>query len=177
MAEVNNLVIVGKPNAGKTCLIRRYVGNMYDPEYDPPIEDNYRATIKEYNCIFEIYEEQFSEINNEHIKKGDVFMFVFSMKEMESFEIIRECITTIKEIKNNKIYSVLVGTKCDDNENRMVEKIEGENLAKEMGWNFYETSAEADINADKPFIEAARLLKVPEDTPITSGSTSRCFLM
>ena len=59
------------------------------------------------------------------------------------------------------IYSVLVGNKCDLEDQRQVQQAEGTELAKEWGDNsqFFETSAKEKINHEECFYAAVRLVR------------------
>ena len=48
---------------------------------------------------------------------------------------------------------ILVGNKCDMSAKREVEKTEAENLAKQMGCEFLETSAKTCINVEQGAVE------------------------
>ena len=51
---------------------------------------------------------------------------------------------------------VLVATKCDVREGRVVSRSQGEELAKEMGCPYFETSAKTGENVDDAFFQAVR---------------------
>lgn len=54
---------------------------------------------------------------------------------------------------------VLVGNKCDLESNREVTKEEGQNLARDLGCPFFETSAKEDINVTEVFQEITRRIR------------------
>ncbi len=53
---------------------------------------------------------------------------------------------------------MLLGNKCDMSDRRMVSKERGEQIAKEHGIRFLETSAKANINIDKAFYDLAEAI-------------------
>ena len=57
---------------------------------------------------------------------------------------------------------VLIGNKCDLNKERKVSTEEGENLAKNYGMPFYETSALTGVNVQKAFTQSLKNLPVKE---------------
>ena len=54
---------------------------------------------------------------------------------------------------------ILIGNKCDCQEQRAISFEEGESLAKEYHIHFYETSAKQDVNVEKSFITIATDVK------------------
>ncbi len=51
---------------------------------------------------------------------------------------------------------VLVGNKCDLEDDRVVSKAEGQSLASQWGVTFLETSARKKINVDEVFFDLVR---------------------
>lgn len=57
------------------------------------------------------------------------------------------------------VNKILIGNKCDMNDQRVVSHEEGEQLAKEYNIHFFETSAKQDQNVEKAFITIATDVK------------------
>jgi Ras-related protein Rab-8A len=57
------------------------------------------------------------------------------------------------------VNKILIGNKCDMDEQRVVSTEEGQNLAKEYGIQFFETSAKNDNNVETGFTTVAREVK------------------
>ncbi|KAG6831413.1 hypothetical protein H0H87_005234 [Tephrocybe sp. NHM501043] len=71
---------------------------------------------------------------------------------------------------------MLVGNKCDRDDSREVSSEEGEILARERGWIFYETSAKANINVKEIMEELARkTLPIAETNQITATKKKTLF--
>lgn len=54
---------------------------------------------------------------------------------------------------------ILVGNKCDDEENRKIPTSRGQALADEFGMKFFETSAKMGINVERAFLDVAQDVK------------------
>ena len=66
---------------------------------------------------------------------------------------------------------VLVGNKCDLEEERQVTAVEGQDLAKSFGCPIYETSAKARINVEEAFYELVREIRKDNQSK-NGGATS-----
>ena len=68
------------------------------------------------------------------------------------------------------VNKVLIGNKCDMNDQRAVTTAEGEALANEYNIHFFETSAKQDLNVEKAFITIATDVK---DRMIDEGASGQ----
>jgi len=53
---------------------------------------------------------------------------------------------------------MILGNKCDMEDKRMISRERGETIAREHGIRFLETSAKANINIDRAFLELAEAI-------------------
>ncbi len=92
------------------------------------------------------------------MKQGDGFLLVFSIANINSFyelSELREQIIRIKE--DDDIPIVVVGNKCDMEEDRVVTRARAFQLAQQFGSKpYYETSARRRINVDEAFVNLSR---------------------
>merc|ERR1711879_912796 len=101
-------------------------------------------------------------MGDQWMREGQAFLVVYSITSRTTFDeaiIMREKILRCKEEEEPPI--VLVGNKCDLEDQRQVLKSEGEDLANEWGENsmFYETSAKEKICHEECFFAAVRLVR------------------
>lgn len=132
--------------------------------YDPTIEDSYNKEVEVDGraCNLEILDTagvaQFTAMRELYIKNGQGFLLVYSVTDKKSLEellAIKEQITRIKGTSN--VPMVLIGNKCDLNDERQLEPEDGIEVSKT--WNkvpFYETSAMYRMNVDDSFIDIVR---------------------
>ena len=79
-------------------------------------------------------------------------IIIYDITNLESFKIIN---TINEEINHNgpkNIKKILLGTKCDLEDERQVSEEEGKKLADKLGINFFEVSAKIGKNINKAFI-------------------------
>ena len=82
---------------------------------------------------------------------------VYSITDRNSFNNVRMWIKQISEHVSEQIVVILVGNKCDESENqRKVDKAEGQSLANEFNVPFFETSAKDNLYINELFEETAR---------------------
>merc|ERR1712130_713813 len=92
------------------------------------------------------------------------FLCTYSITSRSSFDEItsfREQVLRVKD--ENTVPMVLVGNKCDLNEERRVSTTEGQDLAKSFGCSLFETSAKARINVEEAFYELVREIRKTEE--------------
>ena len=89
--------------------------------------------------------QRYRPLIESYSKNAHGFIFIYDVSDKDSFDSICDL---NKYVKNNAC-KVLVGNKCD-NYNVITEEM-GKNLAKELGMNFFETSAKSGKNIDELF--------------------------
>lgn len=158
------LVVLGAGGVGKSCLTVQFVQGIYIDTYDPTIEDSYSKEIEVDGraCNLEILDTagvaQFTAMRELYIKNGNGFILVYSVTDKKSLEellAIREQIIRIKG--SSSVPMVLVGNKCDLNDERELQPEDGIAVSKE--WNkvpFYESSAMYKMNVDDAFVDVVR---------------------
>ena len=107
-------------------------------------------------------QEKFRSVINNYFIQSDCAFLVYQITNRESFENIVNWIEKCKSNASKKILMVLIGNKCDLNGERKVSTEEGENLAKNYGMPFYETSALTGVNVQEAFTQILKNLPVKE---------------
>ncbi|TWW68597.1 Ras-related protein [Takifugu flavidus] len=123
-------------------------------------------------------QERFHTITTSYYRGAMGIMLVYDITNAKSFENISKWLRNIDEHANEDVERMLLGNKCDMEDKRVVPKAKGEQIAREHGIRFFETSAKANINIEKAFLTLAEdiLRKTPvkepnsENVDISSGS-------
>jgi GTPase KRas protein len=143
---------------------QRQFGNKI--RYDPTIEDAYRkqVAIDDETCLLDILDtagqEEYSAMRDQYMRGGQGFVLVYDITSRTSFEEIlkfREHILRVKD--KDQVPTVLVGNKCDLNEDRQVTTVEGKELAKSYQCPFFEVSAKTRENIDESFFQLVREIR------------------
>ncbi|KAJ8258044.1 hypothetical protein GJAV_G00192540 [Gymnothorax javanicus] len=135
------LVVLGSGGVGKSALTVQFVQGIFVEKYDPTIEDSYRKQVEVdgQQCMLEILDtagtEQFTAMRDLYMKNGP-----------EGAD------PRVKDAED--VPMILVGNKCDLEDERVVGKEQGQNLARQ--WNscaFLESSAKSKINVNEIFYD------------------------
>ncbi|KAM7535224.1 hypothetical protein Aperf_G00000093777 [Anoplocephala perfoliata] len=173
------LVVLGSGGVGKSALTVQFVQGIFVEKYDPTIEDSYRKKVEIDNeqCVLEILDtagtEQFSAMRDLYMKNGQGFILTYSITSPPSlFDLVdlREHIIRVKD--TNEVPIVLVGNKCDLEDERAVGKEEGQKLARKWNCTFMETSAKLKINVSEIFADLVRQIN-KEPPPVKGKSKDR----
>ncbi|KAK2515377.1 Rab10 [Columba livia] len=122
-------------------------------------------------------QERFHTITTSYYRGAMGIMLVYDITNAKSFENISKWLRNIDEHANEDVERMLLGNKCDMEDKRVVPRAKGEQIAREHGIRFFETSAKANINIEKAFLTLAEdiLRKTPvkepnsENVDISSG--------
>ena len=81
------------------------------------------------------------------MKNGQGFVLVYSITSQSTFNDLHDLREQILRVKDrDDVPMVLVGNKCDLEDERVVGKDQGQNLSRQWACTFLETSAKARIN-------------------------------
>ncbi|CAD5124962.1 DgyrCDS13204 [Dimorphilus gyrociliatus] len=150
------LVVLGSGGVGKSALTVQFVQGIFVEKYDPTIEDSYRkhVEIDGQQCMLEILDtagtEQFTAMRDLYMKNGQGFLLVYSITAQSTFDDLEDLREQILRVKDtDDVPMVLVGNKCDLEDERMVGYAQGKERATKFNCHFIETSAKSKINVDK----------------------------
>jgi GTPase KRas len=89
-------------------------------------------------------------LKDQYIRNCDGFLLLYDITGNNSLEEIQTDIDQIMRIKDEEsVPIVLIGTKCDLEENRKIASEEGIEFAKKNEIQFFETSAKLNINIEE----------------------------
>ena len=83
---------------------------------------------------------------------------MYDITKKETFDTIRKWWKNILDHKDKDFPVIVVGNKCDLEDKRQVKKEEGENIAKELGIKFIETSNKNGINIKESARELIKMI-------------------
>ena len=152
-------IIIGDAAVGKSNLLLRYVFNTFKPEYQLTIGVEFgEKNIKHNNKNYQLQlwdtagQEQFRSITRAYFKNAFCALVVYDITNKSSFENIKQWIEDCMNYMPKRGFIVLVGNKCDLEENREVSTEEGQQLADLYGIS----SAKTEYNVKEVFNESSQ---------------------
>lgn len=174
------IVILGSGGVGKSALTIQFIQGNFVEKYDPTIEDSYRKHVEidgkavTLDILDTAGQEEYSAMRDQYMRTGQGFILVYSITDPSSFEDSQSIHGQLLRSKDaESVPLVLVGNKCDLEEERSVSLDEGSKLAEKFGnyCKFVEASAKKQINVDECFNSIVRLIDKYNDPSKETGSS------
>jgi len=160
----HKVIVVGAGGAGKSALTQMFMYGNFVEEYDPTTADSYRKIIEVdgEKCQLDILDTAGQEeyMRDNYYRLGEGFLCVYSITMRDTFSAVNRFYDHILAVKGkDEVPLILVGSKCDLEQDREVKADEGKALAKEFSCPFFETSAKTRVNVDEVFEELVRIVQ------------------
>jgi len=172
MLREYKLVVLGSGGVGKSALTVQFVQGIFVEKYDPTIEDSYRKQIEidGGQCMLEILDtagtEQFTAMRDLYMKNGQGFVLVYSIIAQSTFNDLSDLREQILRVKDkDEVPMVLVGNKCDLNDQRVISTEQGTELSRKFGCAFLEASAKTRVNVEQIFHDLIRQINKLNPAP------------
>ena len=162
MDEMEKLKILtlGNRDVGKSCFISRYTENKFQETYLMTVGFDVKTkdiVLNNKNYKIAMYDtagqERFKSMAYNVIKNSDGIILIFSITNQDSFDAIAEWMKNIRDAKPKEFPVVLLGNKIDLEDQRVISKQEGEELAQKYELSFYETSNKTGENIEKSCLD------------------------
>lgn len=180
MSYRGKVILCGDAGVGKSCLLSRYVDDLFSEEYIPTIGANFLVKEIDLSIILEKvvidnpklrediegFKLYFWDIGGQHDKLFSTeyyfdqavgALIIYDILNRESFENISFWIQKVKELSGDIPY-IILGNKIDMRSERVVLLEEAEEKAKDFGVHYIETSARKGVNVTKAFEKLAVLI-------------------
>uniref|UniRef100_A0AAZ3QAS8 small monomeric GTPase n=2 Tax=Oncorhynchus tshawytscha TaxID=74940 RepID=A0AAZ3QAS8_ONCTS len=79
------------------------------------------------------------------------FLLMYDITNQDSFNAVQDWATQIKTYSWDNAQVILVGNKCELEDDRLVPTEDSQRLAKDLGYQFFEASAKDNINVKQVF--------------------------
>ncbi|XP_059588222.1 ras-related protein Rab-3D isoform X2 [Alligator mississippiensis] len=152
------LLLIGNSSVGKTSLLFRYAEDTFTPSFvstvgiDFKVKTVYRRAKRVKLQIWDTAgQERYRTITTAYYRGAMGFLLVYDVANAESFSAVQDWATQIKTYSWDNAQVILVGNKCDLEDDRVVPTEEGRRLAHELGFEFFEASAKDNINVKQVF--------------------------
>ena len=152
------IIIIGDLASGKTNILAKYLTNTFKPNSTPTI--GVEMKVKDFKIKEDLVKAQFwdtagqekyDSLTTSYYKGAKGALIVYDITQKSSFDKIESLLKKLRDNSNKNVSVILVGNKCDLEDNREVLKEDGEELAKKLKIKFMEVSAKTGENLDKLF--------------------------
>jgi len=160
------LIFIGDSSVGKSCLTAKAVKNNFEEYYQATVGFEFLTFNMKVNdkviklqiwdtCGQEIYKSLISNF----YRNSSLAVLVYAIDNKESFNHVENWLNDLKSQANPDVRIFLVGNKADLEEDRKIQKEEGEKYKEDQHLDlFMETSAKTGHNARNVLVEAAKIL-------------------
>lgn len=160
------LLLIGDSGVGKSCLLLRFCDDAWTPSFITTIGIDFKIRTIELDgkrIKLQIWDtagqERFRTITTAYYRGAMGILLVFDVTDQKSFENVRTWHANIEQHASEGVSKILIGNKSDWEEKRAVSTEQGEELAKELGIPYIETSAKSNANVEEAFFNLAREVK------------------
>ncbi|XP_010861989.1 ras-related protein Rab-26 [Esox lucius] len=161
------VMLVGDSGVGKTCLLVRFKDRAFlAGSFISTVGIDFRNKVLNIDALkvkLQIWDtagqERFRSVTHAYYRDAHALLLLYDVTNKASFDNIKAWLTEIHEYAQQDVVIMLLGNKADVTHDRVVKREEGENLAKEFGVPFMETSAKSGLNVELSFTAVAKELK------------------
>ncbi|KQK82465.1 Ras-related protein Rab-3A [Amazona aestiva] len=152
------ILIIGNSSVGKTSFLFRYADDSFTPAFvstvgiDFKVKTIYRNDKRIKLQIWDTAgQERYRTITTAYYRGAMGFILMYDITNEESFNAVQDWSTQIKTYSWDNAQVLLVGNKCDMEDERVVSSEKGRQLAEHLGFEFFEASAKDNINVKQTF--------------------------
>ncbi|KAH8298584.1 hypothetical protein KR018_002171, partial [Drosophila ironensis] len=157
------VIVLGDLGVGKSSLLTRFSDDRFVSSHDATVGMDFKLVTVEvdgFPAKLQIWDagddERYWAILLAYFHGAHGVLLVYDTTSMESFRNLNSWLIEIDRHCQEKVCVQLVGTKCDDPDNRVVSAAMGAQYAKDCGLGFREASAQSGINVDDIFLSLVR---------------------
>ncbi|NXC81017.1 RAB3B protein, partial [Cercotrichas coryphoeus] len=96
-------------------------------------------------------QERYRTITTAYYRGAMGFVLMYDITSEDSFNAVQDWATQIKTYSWDNAQVILVGNKCDMEDDRIVPVEKGKHLADQLGFDYFEASAKENINVRQVF--------------------------
>ena len=160
------IIVIGDSGVGKSCLTNKATKNIFEESYNATVGfEFFSFNIKMFEKIIKLQiwdtcgQELYRSLITNFYRNASLAIMVYAINNKDSFDNIDVWLKELKIHSNPDSKVFLIGNKIDLENERIVNREQGEQYANQNHFNlFLESSAKTGFNAQKIFIEAAKIL-------------------
>ncbi|KAL1228025.1 Ras-related protein [Trichinella pseudospiralis] len=152
------ILIIGNSSVGKTSFLFRYCDDSFTSAFvstvgiDFKVKTVFRGDKRVKLQIWDTAgQERYRTITTAYYRGAMGFILMYDITNEESFNSVQDWCTQIKTYSWDNAQVVLVGNKCDMEDERVVSYERGKQLADQLGLEFFEASAKENVHVKAVF--------------------------
>ena len=152
------VVLVGDSFVGKTNIMSKYLKNEFHEDSKATVGVEFGSkqfNIEGHSIKAQIWDtagqERYKAITSAYYKGAKGAFVVYDITRKASFDSIEKWVNDLTSTADKKLTIVLIGNKCDLEDQRQITKEQGEEKANKLEVAFLETSAFSGENLEKAF--------------------------
>lgn len=160
-----NIILLGDVAVGKSCLMLRFTEDHFSNLYAHTIGLDFkikRMELEGHSVKLQIVDtagqEKFKCLTSSFYRGADGIIIVYDITNPESFFHLEMWMQEIDAYAREDADKVLVGTKCDLTDKKLVDDKQAKRFAKQLGIPFFEASAKNATNVEEVFRTLATLI-------------------
>ncbi|KAK1803005.1 hypothetical protein P4O66_021546 [Electrophorus voltai] len=134
------LLIIGNSSVGKTSFLFRYADDSFTSAFVSTVGIDFKVKTvyrNEKRIKLQIWDtagqERYRTITTAYYRGAMGFLLMYDITNQESFYAVQDWATQIKTYSWDNAQVILVGNKCDLEDDRLVATEDGQRLANELG--------------------------------------------
>ena len=154
------IIIIGDAAVGKSNILTRFTRNEFSENTKSTVGVELGVKfikVKGVNTKIQIWDtagqERYRSITSSYYKGSHGCFIVYDITNETSFENVERWYEYVQREAGKNISIILVGNKCDLENERKISKEKGQEKAKNLKCAFYETSALSGVNISQIFEE------------------------
>ncbi|XP_056466934.1 RAB3D, member RAS oncogene family, b [Gadus macrocephalus] len=152
------LLIIGNSSVGKTSFLFRYADDSFTSAFVSTVGIDFKVKTvfrNDKRIKLQIWDtagqERYRTITTAYYRGAMGFLLMYDITNQESFNAVQDWATQIKTYSWDNAQVIMVGNKCDLEDDRIVPTEDSQRLAEELGFQFFEASAKDHINVKQVF--------------------------
>ncbi len=152
------LVMIGDAGVGKTSILLRFAEEQFMDSYVSTVGVDFRYrkfTVGDKQVKLQIWDtagqERFRTMTASYYRNADGVILVYDITSQRSFEHAGDWLRSVDQHAPEGVVRLMVGNKCDLEDDREVDGADAKQYAKEAGMLFTEASAKSAKNVDKAY--------------------------
>ncbi|XP_018921582.1 ras-related protein Rab-3D-like isoform X1 [Cyprinus carpio] len=152
------ILIIGNSSVGKTSFLFRYADDSFTSAFVSTVGIDFKVkTVFRNNKRIKLQiwdtagQERYRTITTAYYRGAMGFLLMYDITNQDSFNAVQDWATQIKTYSWDNAQVILVGNKCDLEDDRLIPTEDSQRLARELGFQFFEASAKDNINVKQVF--------------------------